>query len=194
MWKIFFSLRRILLSNWFFTRRVLSLERNIAYFQRFTEPHIDLMRLPSKDAFKRHLKKAMFKELTQTWASMQVGRFTFALFPEWKPQFFSNLHVSRRSECYYVKSCFWQNDTRSFRHAISPTISATCAHCKEADETVEHIFLHCPHYKDARTALLSKTKATTLKGILSNASHAHHVQKFISNAILRRQDDDSEDL
>ena len=78
--------------------------------------------------------------------------------------------------------------------AGNPGVTLIAGYAPTADETVEHIFLHCPHYKGARTALLSNTNATTIKELLSNASHAHHVQKFISNAILRHQDDDTEDL
>ena len=51
--------------------------QNITYFERYTQPHVSLMELPSMNAFKCRLRKAMFNELSSSWQNLHVGRHTF---------------------------------------------------------------------------------------------------------------------
>ena len=168
-------------------------QRNIAYFQQFTDPHINLMRLPTKDAFKHHLKKAMFKELSHAWATLKVGRFTFELFPTWKPRFFSRFHVSRRAECYYIRSCFAQNDSRASRARITPNLPTTCPHCKQSPETVEHIYTQCKCFADARATHFAHLPNLSLRDLLSDENASIHVQKFLRYFLSSKPTNEDDD-
>ena len=161
-------------------------ERNIAYFQRWSDD--PLMECKTRRAFRRTLERAMFAELTDAWSESSVARHTFGLVPIWKPRKLPLSYVSSTAERTLIRCCFAHNDSRTSRHFGSTKDSILCRHCNSAEETIEHLFLRCPSLDTARMKLKadvpqSENDIVFLQKVLLDRRYTIHSQRFVDLAL-----------
>ena len=174
---------------WESTRIYKPCECIIRYFDEFTEEGTpDLLSLTSVQTFKRELKRAMFKQLSEFWSAYPGSTPTHEIFPKWEPRFLTPYNVSRRTESFYYRLAFTQNDLRPFLHSIHRENQDTCRACLGATETAKHIFFSCPHYKCQRERLKRACTALnidfTKKALLSAPEIKHAVELFLKSTVL----------
>ena len=174
---------------WECTRIYEPCERIIQSFDAFTEEGIpDLLSLTSPEAFKRELKRAMFKQLSNFWSTHDGCNSTREIFPRWEPRFLTPYNISRRTESFYYRLAFTQNDLRPFLHSIQRASSDTCRACHICSETVSHILLSCPCYKQQRKRLSRACEAHQLdftkQSLLASPEIKHAVELFLKTTIL----------
>ena len=88
------------------------------------------------------LKSAMFRQLSEFWSSLPGSACTHEICSKWEPRFLTPYNVSRRTESFYYRLAFTQNDLKPFLHSIHRATEDTCRACCSATETATHIFSH----------------------------------------------------
>ena len=174
---------------WESTRIYEPCERIISSFDEFTEEGTpDLLSFTSVDSFKRELKSAMFRQLSEFWSSHPGSACTHEICPKWEPRFLTPYNVSRRTESFYYRLAFTQNDLKPFLHSIHRAPEDTCRACGCATETASHIFFSCPHYKSEQKRLMNACTAQkiefTKKDLLSSPEIKHAVELFLKKTVL----------
>ena len=167
-------------SEWKQTRFFASAHNNILYFQDFVDE--TLLEAPSSEVFSTRLRRAMYAETTASWQRQGKANFTKHILPIWCETQFEQ-PLSKATETVLIKSCFTQNYTRSFlaRHSTS---EPTCRLCKNAPETIEHLFLYCPEVDTEREKLKKAMdgKEFNLKSILGTKENIRSTEVFISRS------------
>ena len=178
---------------WESTRIYEPCERIIRFFDDFTEEGTpDLLSFTSAESFKRELKSAMFRQLSEFWSSHPGSACTHEICPKWEPRFLTPYNVSRRTESFYYRLAFTQNDLKPFLHSIHRATEDTCRACSNATETTTHIFFSCPHYKSEQKRLMNACTAQkidfTKKALLSSPEIKHAVELFLKKTVLAISD------
>ena len=174
---------------WGCTRIYEPCERIIRSFDAFTEEGTpDLLSLNSPEAFKREIKRAMYKQLSDFWSTHPGCNTTREIFPRWEPIFLTPYNISRRTESFYYRLAFTQNDLKPFLHSIQRASSDKCRACHTCTETVSHILLSCPCYEKQRKRLSRACEAHNLdftkKSLLASPEIKHAVELFLKTTIL----------
>ncbi|KAJ7271397.1 hypothetical protein B0H12DRAFT_1003869, partial [Mycena haematopus] len=68
-------------------------------------------------------------------------------------------------------------------HRIRKADSPICPLCRQADESVAHFLLHCPHHDAARQALYAKVGPASLsiRHLLGTGKILPHLFRFLSS-------------
>ena len=95
----------------------------------------------------------MFMELTLSWRSSPVARFTFSLHPLWTNRKLpSSLH-SRCTHSWYHSVALGRGPFRDRMRKMRKRTSDVCRYGCDATEDASHVLLHCPVVSDCRDRL-----------------------------------------
>ena len=148
-------------------------------------PSQNLLNLPSLHEFKAALKSQIQTTLNRLWNASLDARFTNSILPEWPSSHPSSLMYSKAGSVRQLRMISGHFKCRAHLLTINKADTDECRHGCGQTETIEHILLHCNHYANHRTPLLSimaqHNIQPTVANILTNPNNRSATQRFLHN-------------
>jgi len=136
---------------------------------------------------RRLLKEAFFHELNTLWNDYDGCKIGHIIHPEWKPLKWQNLMTCKRVNVQYHRLAVGRGNTQVWYDRIGISVNKNCRFCKNTEENIEHLFLHCQCLTTDRVLLKSKCEAHNitfdLQTLFTHPKLQIPVEKFIAKHI-----------
>jgi hypothetical protein len=143
---------------------------------------INLFGLSHKDR-SEGIKDAMFLELTGSWRSSSLSRFTYSIHPQWKSIILSSHMISKFSTSLYHQYAVGRAPTKAMLCSWNKANSTKCRRGCGVIESVEHILFNCSHYSNFRNDLQIECLKLNLPYNLSTLLSNNHLKTLMEKLL-----------
>jgi len=151
--------------------------------------HINLESCSIADA-KRHLRDAIYDELSSQWAASTDARTCRRVHPTWKPMRWQRNMKSKLTCTWYHQVAVGRGRFRSFLFKCGKAHTQVCRLCDSETETVDHIFFDCPKLSATRDTLRKICDELgydfNLQNLLTRPKLQIAVEEFLYNLFIRK--------